>query len=284
MAPRPYARNTSRYLARRGSEVLRLLLLVAILLASVFPIFYMILTSFKTPMQTYDPSVWIFTPTLDNFKNLFKNYPVAPYLVNSIIVTTASVLLALLLGSLAGYALATYRFRFKEAIANWMLSVRFVPAMASVIPLFLIVNRLRLNDTYSVLVIAYLVFNVPFATWILRGFFEEIPLEIQEAALIDGASHANVLRLIILPLAAPGVFATAALLVIQTWNEFMLAMFLTSEHARTLPTITSQFQTVRGVMWGEMTALGVLTTLPVFVFAILARKYLIRGLTFGALK
>ncbi len=266
------------------SEIVRIVILMAILIVAIFPIFYMLMTSFKTPIQTYDPSVWFFKPTLENYRSLFVNYDAAPYMLNSVIVTTGSVLLSLVIGALAGYALATYDFKQKGFIANWMLSIRFVPAITSVIPLFILASRLKLIDTYPVLIAAYLIFNVPFATWMLRGFFEEIPHEIEEAALIDGASHWTVLRVIVLPLAAPGIFATAALLVIQTWNEFMLALFLTTDHARTMPTITSQFQTVRGVMWGEMTALGVLTILPVFAFAVLARKYLIRGLTFGAVK
>jgi multiple sugar transport system permease protein len=251
---------------------------------AVFPIFFMLITSLKTPLQTYDPSIWWFRPTFENYRSLFRTYDAAPHLLNSVVVTTGSVLLALGIGAIAGYGLSAYRFRGKDAVANWMLSVRFVPAMASIIPLFLLANTLKVIDTYAVLVITYLTFNVPFATWMLRGFFEAIPHEIEEAARIDGASHWHVLWKVVAPLAAPGFFATAALLVIQTWNEFMLALFLTTDQARTMPTITSQFQTVRGVIWGEMTALGVLTTLPVFVFAILARRYLVRGLTFGALK
>ena len=120
--------------------------------------------------------------------------------------------------------------------------------------------------------------------WMLRGFFDEIPVELEDAAMVDGASRWQILLRIVLPLSTPGIFATAALLVIATWNEFTLALFLATYQARTMPTVTSQFQTVRGILWGELTALGVLTTLPVLVFAILARKYLVRGLTFGALK
>jgi multiple sugar transport system permease protein len=251
---------------------------------SGFPIVYMLLTSFKTPIQTYDPSVWVFPPTLDNYASLFAGYSVLPYLINSIIVTTISVVVSLFLGSLAAYGLAKYSFRRRDFAAGWMLSIRFSPAIAGMIPLFLLAQIFHVFDTYLLLVLAYMTFNIPFATWMMRGFFEEIPGELEEAALVDGASRLQALRHVVLPLSGPGLFATAALLVIQTWNEFAYAFFLTSQNARTLPTITAQFQTVRGILWGEMTALGVLTTLPVIVFALLARRYLVRGLTFGAVK
>jgi len=275
---------TPRAWLKKAFALIRYLFLGLILVVTSFPIYYMFTTSFKIPIQTYDPSIWLFKPTLENYLSLFENYRIARNLLNSTIITVTSVSLSLVLGALVAYGLAKYEFRLKETIAGWMLSIRFLPAMVGVIPLFLIANALGVIDTYGLLVAAYLTFNVPFATWMLRGFFEEIPGELEEAALVDGASRLQALIRIVIPLTGPGFFATAALLVIQTWNEFALALFLATNNVRTMPTVTSQFQTVRGVLWGEMTALGVLTTLPVLVFALLARKYLIRGLTFGALK
>lgn len=269
---------------KRWVSALRWVLLALLVFACVFPIYFMLTTSFKYPIQTYEPSIWLFYPTLANYLSLFQNYEVAARLLNSVIITTGSVLLALVLGGLAAYGFAKYEFRGKENIAGWMLSMRFLPAMAVVIPLFLIANTLRVLDTQMLLIVVYLTFNVPFAAWMLRGFFDEIPVELEDAAMVDGASRWQILLRIVLPLSTPGLFATAALLVIATWNEFTLALFLATYQARTMPTVTSQFQTVRGILWGELTALGVLTTLPVLVFAILARKYLVRGLTFGALK
>lgn len=269
---------------RQWFNVVRWVLLAVIIFAAVFPIYFMITTSFKYPIQTYDPSIWLFYPTLANYQSLILNYSVMSRLLNSIIVTTGSVLLALVLGALAAYGFAKYEFRGKENIAAWMLSMRFLPAISVVIPLFLIANFLRVLDTQILLIVVYLTFNVPFAAWLLRGFFEEIPVELEDAAMVDGASRWQILVRIVLPLSTPGIFATAALLVITTWNEFALALFLATYQARTMPTMTSQFQSVRGILWGELTALGVLTTLPVLVFAVLARKYLVRGLTFGALK
>ena len=262
----------------------RYVILAIILAAALFPIYFILSTSLKTPMLTFDPSAWIFTPTFENYKSLVEQFNVFPYMLNSIIITVGSVLLSLLLGAMSAYAFVKYDFKSKESIANWMLSMRFLPAMASIIPLFLIAQVIRMTDNHLFLILAYQTFNIPFAAWMLRGFFEEIPRELEEAALVDGANRWQSLTQIMIPLVRPGLFATSALLIIQTWNEFAMAFFLTSRNARTIPTITSQFQTVRGVLWGEMAALGVLTTIPVIFFAILARKYLIRGLTFGAIK
>jgi multiple sugar transport system permease protein len=273
-----------RHYRKPWFSVLRWVLLAVIVFAAVFPIYFMLTTSFKYPIQTYDPAIWLFYPTMANYQSLADNYAVWSRLLNSVIVTGGSVLLSLVLGALAAYGFAKYEFRGKENIAGWMLSMRFLPAMSVVIPLFLIANSLHVLDTQLLLIVVYLTFNVPFAAWLLRGFFEEIPVELEDAAMVDGASRGQILWRIVLPLSAPGIFATAALLVIATWNEFALALFLATYQARTMPTMTSQFQTVRGILWGELTALGVLTTLPVLIFAILARKYLVRGLTFGALK
>lgn len=262
----------------------RYLLLAVVLIFTIFPIYYMVTTSFKTPILTYDPSVWIFKPSLENYISLFTRYKVAPYFLNSVIVTVVSVVVTLILGSLAAYGFAKFNFKSKEGLAGWILSIRFLPAISGIIPLFLIGNYLHLLDTRFLLILSYLTFNLPFAIWMLRSFFEEIPHEIEEAAFVDGANQFQTLTKIVYPLVGPGLFATSALLIIQTWNEFALALFLATNVSRTMPTLTSQFQTVRGIVWGEMTALGLLTTLPVLFFAIIARKYLVRGLTLGAVK
>lgn len=275
---------SSQVFFRKLFLILRYFLLAIVVILTLFPLYYMITTSFKTPIQTYDPSVWFFKPTLDNYISLFANYKVAKYFVNSIIVTGVSVIITLVLASLTAYGFAKYNFKKKEALAGWILSIRFLPAIAGIIPLFLIGNFLHILDTRFLLIVSYLTFNLPFAIWMLRSYFEEIPQEIEDAAFVDGANQFQVLTKIILPLTKPGLFATSALLVIQTWNEFGLALFLATNNSRTMPTLTSQFQTVRGIIWGEMTAMGLLTTLPVLFLAVLARKYLVRGLTLGAVK
>jgi len=164
------------------------------------------------------------------------------------------------------------------------LSLRMLPPMATVIPFFILARLTGILDTHLVLILSYMTFNIPFTIWMMRGFFEEIPREIEEAALVDGCSHWQVLIKIILPLSMTGLTATAIFCVIQSWNEFAFALFLTGVNARTLPTTVTFFLSVTGVIWGEMAAVGVVTALPVLVFAMLVQKHMIRGLTFGAVK
>ena len=165
-----------------------------------------------------------------------------------------------------------------------VLSQRMLPAMAIVIPYFLMAMVAGLLDTKIILIICYMLFNIPFAILMMRGFFEDIPIEIEEAGRIDGCSRFQVFKEIILPLSMPGLTATAIFCLINSWNEFVFANFLTSVNAKTVPTSVMLFLSVSGTKWGEMAATGVLSSLPVILFGILVQKYMIRGLTFGAVK
>jgi len=165
-----------------------------------------------------------------------------------------------------------------------MLSLRMLPPLAVIRPFFLMGRFLHLLDKHIFLIIVYLSFNIPFTIWMMRGFIEDIPKELEESAWVDGCSRFQSLIKIVFPLTLPGLVATAIFCVIQSWNEFALAFFLTSFNSRTVPTTVTFFLTVMGIIWGEMAAVGVVATIPILIFAILVQKYLIRGLTFGALK
>lgn len=256
-----------------------------IALVFVFPFLWMAALSLKSRTETFAiPPVWFSTPTLENYKALFSRDVFTLYIKNSLITSVGAVVLALLLAAPAAYALARFEFRRKKDVAFWILSIRMAPAIAVVIPYFLLGSFIGLLDTNVVLMLAYLSFNVPFAVWMLRGFFAEIPVEVDEAAMIDGCSRFEVFYRLILPLTRNGLAATSILCFIQSWNEFAFALFLTTTEARTLPTIVTQFLTFQGVVWGEMSAAATLTTIPIVIFAILVRKHLITGLTFGATK
>jgi len=245
----------------------------------------MVLMSFKTRLQTFViPPVVFFKPTLENYRDLFARGVFGHYFVNSLLTVLASVALSLAIAAPAAYGLARFAFRRKRDVAFWILSIRMAPAIAVVIPYFLIGSLFSILDTKLVLVISYLSFNIPFAVWMLRGFIEEVPVEVDEAAMIDGCSRLGAFVRLILPLTANGLAATSILCIIQSWNEFTFALFLTTTNARTLPTIVTQFLTFQGVVWGEMAAAATITTIPVVVFALLVRKHLITGLTFGATK
>ena len=260
-----------------GSAVIVVLFLV--------PFVWMVLMSFKTRLQTFAiPPVVFFKPTLENYRDLFARGVVGHYFVNSLLTVLASVALSLVIAAPAAYGLARFNFRRKKDVAFWILSIRMAPAIAVVIPYFLIGSLLGILDTRLVLVISYLSFNIPFAVWMLRGFIEEVPVEVDEAAMIDGCSRFGAFVRLILLLTANGLAATSILCIIQSWNEFTFALFLTTTNARTLPTIVTQFLTFQGVVWGEMAAAATITTIPVVAFALLVRKHLITGLTFGATK
>jgi len=241
----------------------------------VFPFCWTIAISFKRRIDIIDPSTWIFRPTILNYVKVIVGRNIFTYFWNSLIVVIGTVIISLVLGSMAAYGFTRYRFRGKENLAFFVLSLRMLPPMAAVIPFFLLARFIGLLDTHLILIIAYLTFNIPFSMWMMRGFFEEIPREIEEAALVDGASQLRVLASIVLPLVAPGIVATVVLCVIQSWNEFALALFLTSLRARTLPTTVTFFLAARGVVWGELAATGVITCLPVIVFAFLIQKHLV---------
>jgi multiple sugar transport system permease protein len=273
------------YVRRRKIKGLILDILIAVVvIGSVFPFVWMVMTSFKIRIQTIDPSVWFFHPTLENYRAIFQKRDMFIYINNSIIVVVLTTLASVLLGTFAAYGLARFQFNRKEDVAYWILSLRMLPPMAVVIPFFLLGRFIGLLDTHLLLVIVYLSFNIPFTIWMMRGFIEDISRELEEAAWVDGCSRFQAIRYIIFPLIAPGVAATSIFCVIQSWNEFSLAFFLTSFNARTVPTTVTFFLTVLGVIWGEMAAVGVIATIPVLIFALIVQKYMVRGLTFGVIK
>jgi multiple sugar transport system permease protein len=250
----------------------------------LFPFVWTIMTSLKTRVDTIDPSVWVFKPTLENYRAVFQKRDLLFYVKNSVIIVFFTTLISIVLGTMAAYGFARFQFHRKEDLAFWILSLRMLPPMAVVIPFFLMGRFLHLLDKHFFLIIVYLSFNIPFTIWMMRGFIEDIPREIEESAWVDGCSRFQALTRIVFPLTLPGIVATAIFCVIQSWNEFALAFFLTSFNSRTIPTTVTFFLTVLGVIWGEMAAVGVVATIPILIFAVIVQKYLIRGLTFGAIR
>jgi multiple sugar transport system permease protein len=260
------------------------LLTAIVLVFCVFPFVWTIMTSLKTRVQTIDPSVWVFKPTAENYQAVFRNRNLLFYIKNSAIIVASTTVISLTLGTLAAYGFARFKFRRKENLALWILSLRMLPPITVVIPFFLLGRFLYLLDKHVYLIIIYLSFNIPFTIWMMRGFIEDIPQELEESAWVDGCSRLQGVVRIVLPMILPGVVATAIFCVIQSWNEFALAFFLSSFNSRTVPTTVTFFLTVLGVIWGEMAAVGVVATVPILIFSVIVQKYLIRGLTFGALK
>jgi len=261
------------------------LVVVVVFFIILFPPVVLFLTSIKNEVDSISfPPKWIFIPTLRNYTEIFQTSPFGGYVLHSLIVASLNTALVLTLGSLAAYSLARFKFKGSDNIAFWILSIRMMPPVAAIIPIYIIMRNLHLLDTPWSLIITYLTFNLPFAVWMMRSFFREIPREIEESALVDGCSVAGAFRSIALPLVAPGLVATGILTFIFSWNEFLFALILTGSKAVTLPVGITGYMKETGIEWGYMTAGGVLALIPVIVFTVLVQKHLVKGLTMGALK
>jgi ABC-type glycerol-3-phosphate transport system permease component len=267
----------------------RLVLWVA-LLVIVFPIAWVVITSIKpTELSQALPPVWNFAPTLQNFAdvltgNTYTSQVFGVLVIHSLIVTVASTLLGLIAAVPAAYALARLRFSGRRFTANWILSTIMFPPMVSVIPVFIIASRLGLTDTWPVLVIPYAAFNLPMMIWMLRSATRQIPVEIEEAARVDGASQLAILRLIILPLLTPSIVSASLLAGMLSWNEFLFALTLTRSTVKTAPVGISEFTNMYGTQWGTLAAAATVTVAPILVITLLLRRRVVEGLTFGAVK
>jgi multiple sugar transport system permease protein len=254
----------------------------------LFPLYMMITTSLKTDLQTFEwPPVWIFTPTFQSYHNalfVFGGRSADHYLLNSLVVTLSSSALAVFLGAMAAYGLARFRFRGNRDIAFYILSTRFAPPVGFIVPIYLMVQRSGLLDSQLALIIVYTSMNLSFVTWILRGFFLEIPIEIEEAALVDGYSRWQIFLRVALPLVQPGLAATAILSAIFSWNEFLFASILAPGNAATIPVYLAGFSASMNIDWGEYMAVGTMAVLPIMIFTLALQRHLVRGLTFGAVR
>jgi multiple sugar transport system permease protein len=271
-------------------EDLPLLLLRGAVLAVVFlltllPVVWIVLTSFKPRSEwVSNPPVWI--PghwTVASYVSMWHSGG-ATALKNSVIIVSISTIAAIALGSVAAYSLSRFRTG-GDHLASWILSIKFLPPVVFAVPLLLAFNRLGLVNTYTGLVLLYMAFNLPFVIWMMKGFFDELPAEIEEAARVDGASWTSVFCRIALPLTAPGFVATLLLTFIFGWNEFLFALIFTNQEHYTIPVqLSSYFSEAAGLEWGPQAAMSVVGILPIIVFSFLIQRFLILGMTFGAVK
>jgi len=264
--------------------IIKVLLIIFALIFS-FPLIWMLLTAFKNRIDFLSvPPKWIFVPTLANFKEIFSSADFLKAYSNSIIVSVCSVALGIFLGVPAAYGINRFRFKGRSNLAFWILSTRFAPPVVVLIPFFIIYKKIGLSDTYLGLTIIYLVINLPLIIWIMYGFFKDIPVELEEAATVDGAAPFYAFFRIVLPLVAPGLVATSILSLIFSWNEMMFSLVLTSLKTKTLPVAIYNFVSYQEIAWGSLSASGMMAIIPVTVFTLLIQKYLVSGLTFGAVK
>jgi multiple sugar transport system permease protein len=259
------------------------------LLAALAPVYWMLTISLKREIDQFavPPRWFFFKPTLEHYADAFLARSFGQYLITSAIVAVCSTLCALVIGTLAAYALARFKMphHLDRRLSLWIISTRMFPPIVTAIPLFLMMRDVGLLNTRASLVILYTGFNLPFVVWMMRGFFMEMPRELEEAALVDGDSRLGALRRVLLPLVAPGLAATAVFCLIISWNEFLFALVLTqTDAAMTLPVGIAGRVTQYEIKWGVMSAAGVVAMMPILIFAMAVQKYLVRGLSLGAVK
>ena len=269
--------------------IFRYAALVAALVFAVAPVYWMLTISLKTEVDQFaSPPPWlVFSPTLEHYYDAFVSRAFGQYLLTSAVVAVASTICALVIGILAAYALARFRlpWNLDRKLSLWILSTRMFPAIVTAVPLFLMMRDLRLLNTRAALIVVYTAFNLPFVVWMMQGFFADLPRDLEEAALVDGDSRLGALVRVVLPLVSPGLAATAVFCLIVSWNEFLFALVLTqTDAAMTLPVGIAGRVTQYEIKWGVMSAAASVAMIPILIFALALQKYLVRGLSLGAVK
>ena len=271
----------------RGQTKLAFIYLVCILLTiiTLFPIYWMVIISLRSKLEIFaGPKLYQTSIFADNYyRPLFKDI-YGKFLINSLIIATGNTGLVMLLAIFATYAFSRFKIWGSGSLFFWTITNRMAPPAAFILPFFLIFTKIRLIDTHIGLILLYCIFNLPFAIWLLKGMIDVIPRELDEVAAIDGCSILGTIWHVILPVAKPGLAVTAMMIWIFSWNEYLFASIMTSMKARTITTGLAEFVTVIGTNWGEMAAVSVVCLLPAVIFLGYIQRYIITGLTFGAVK
>ncbi|WP_428029379.1 carbohydrate ABC transporter permease [Ancylobacter sp.] len=268
-----------------SGKLLHALGLTAVVIFSLFPFFWMVSASFKTQADILSsPPVWFFTPTLQNYAEIFADTKVSGAIINSLIVATCSTLLAVILGAPAAFALARYEFRGKSDLWFWFISNRMISPIVLALPVYLLAIQTGLLDTHLVLILIYLTFQLPIVVWIVTDQFKSIPPDLEQAARLDGADQFTIFRKIYLPLGAPGIAVSAIFSFIFSWNELLYALVLTRRAVQTAPVVATSFMSGYELPWGKIMATGTVIVLPVTIFALIVSRHMVRGLTMGATK
>lgn len=276
-----------RLSAGRMVNRLRIAAGVAVSLLFLFPIFWMVLTSFKNQVDIFtSPPKFFFVPTFAAYVEYIARADIVPRLINTIIVAIGAGVFSILVGTMAGYALARIRLRGAATFGLLILLSRGVPPIALAVPMFLVARKLGLTDKHITLILAYSTFLVPYVMWLMRSFFLSLPKELEESAMIDGCSRYGAFFKIIIPISMPGLLSTLIFSMILAWEELLFALVLTNRNASTIPVAIAGIagDTVNGANWAALTAVGTITVIPVVIFALLVQKWLIQGLADGATK
>ncbi len=271
---------------QRIFAVLRVIGVLFILYFVTFPIFWMALTAFKNNRDAYSTKIF-FEPTLNNFRILFDGnpYDFAPLIMNSVIVSVTTVLIGVPLAVMAAYAFSRYKFRGQNLLLVLVLSAQFLPATVVLLPYFIQFRNFGLLDTRTGLIIMHLTISIPFAIWLVKGFIDSLPEEIEQAALVDGCTEFQTLRYVTLPLIMPGVIVATVFTFVGSWNEFLFAFIMTtSNRARPMMVGLLALNEIDGIPWEKLSAASMIIMIPMFILALTIRKYFVAGLTMGAVK
>lgn len=256
-------------------------------LVSLFPFAWMLVSSFKElgELYTVPPSWWPERPTLANYDKVLNRSNIPRYFLNSLIISTGATALALAVALFSAYGFARFRFRGRMGLQTAVLATQMLPTAVIIVPLFIVLRTLGLLNTHLGLILTYLILTLPLCVYMLTGYFRSIPRELDEAAIIDGATHVGVLFRIILPLSTPGIAATLVYCFVTTWNEFVFALsFALDSRVRTLPIGLAEFTTEFATDWGAVMAASVVMTLPIAILFFVLQRYFVGGLTAGATK
>lgn len=281
-----YRHSPAQRSRKVAGYVLRYVLILIAIFFFGFPLFWIGSTSLKLPEEysTYPPTYLPSQPHLNHYIRSFGPAgEAARALRDSFVVSTGTMVLTLLLGATTAYSMARFNTGGGQ-LSFWVLSQRIMPPVAVILPIFLLYRTVGLVDTYTGLILLHTVFNLPICIWMLRSYFVEVPAEVEEGALIDGATRIQVLRYVTLPLAAPGMIATMIFVFIFSWTEFVFALVLTRNNVLTLPVLMGRFFGAQTYEWGAASAVGVVATLPIVLLGLLVRKHFVRGITMGAIK
>ena len=266
-------------------KALLFVLAVVLMLIAIIPVIWLVLVSFQPKdVAQAGGMTFHFQPTLENYVNVFSKMNYLKFIKNSLIVCGCSTLLVVLLASLTSYALTRRKTEFTNSLSWWILSNKMFPPIAIVIPIYLVMSKIHLLDTYVGLILVYLAANLPYAVWMLISFFDDIPISLDEAGRIDGCTNLQILQKVVFPLAGPGILSTGIFVFVLTWSEFLMALLLTGTNTKTLPVAIAAFITDRGIEWGSMAAAGTALIIPLAIMFYSIQKYLVRGLAFGAVK
>lgn len=270
---------------KRIRIIVKMLVLGLVAFFSLIPFILVVLTSIKERnIAIAMPPQWFFIPTFENYKKLLTDTHFLRTILNSFILSFGATFIALGVGVLAGYGFSRFKFRGRGIFSYMILTLRTVPPIVFVIPYFLIWRNLRLNDTHLSMILMYITLCLPLIILMMRSFFTDVPIEIEEAAMVDGCSRWKTLTLIVVPAVAPGIMAAATLAFITLWNDFIFAMFNTGRHTRTLPIEIYSSLGYYQMDWAKLSTSAVIAIIPAVIFIAFTQKYIVRGLTMGAVK